>query len=128
MGYLVVSGGQVKCSMGTAPCSLSVIRPTVKAGGKPAANVMDYKPFVNMASFGMCNATANPQVISLTAAALGVHTPAPCIPNVVAPWSPGAKKVKLDKFKALDDGSKCNCLWSGSISVSSAGQTKVKVN
>jgi len=127
MAYLVCATAQLSCSMGTTPTALLVIRPKILVDHKPAANVMDYKPFVNIPTFGMCNATSNPMVIATTAAALGVHTPAPCVPNITSPWSPGASKVKCDKQAALHDSSKANCMWSGSISISSAGQSKVKV-
>ena len=127
MGYLVVAGATLQCSQGVAPCPLVVTRLSVKADMKPAGNVSDSKGITNIATFGMCNAKSNPAVIATTAAALGVHTPAPCVPALSGMWSPGAKKVKLAGQKALDDGSTLKCQWTGSISIKSAGQTKVKV-
>lgn len=127
MGFLTCKGAQLQCSMGTAPSSLTVIRPNIKAGGADAGNVSDFAPNVNVMPFGMCNSTTNPQVISATAAAQGVHTPMPCVPVTTAPWSPGATKVKIVGQAALDDGSTAMCTWNGSISIKSAGQTKVKV-
>ena len=126
MGFLLANTAQLSCSMGVAPSPLTVIRPNIKFGSQPAANIMDFAPMVNVKPFGMCNATANPMVIAATAAALGVHTPAPCMPNTVSPWKPGLPKIKVQKQPAVDDTCKLNCLWSGVISVTSAGQTKVK--
>ena len=126
MGFLVVATAQLQCTQGVAPCVLIAVR-TILATSKPAANVQDYKPFVNIPTFGMCNSTSNPAVIATTAAAQGVHTPAPCTPAITSPWSPGASKVKIDGQKALDDASTCKCTWNGTIKVNSAGQTKVKV-
>jgi hypothetical protein len=88
----------------------------------PAANIMDHKPMVNIMPFGMCTSPANPAVAAATAAALGVLTPMPCIPNTVAPWAPGAATVLLANMPALDDVSKLTCLWGGMISVAMAGQ------
>jgi hypothetical protein len=88
----------------------------------PAANIMDNKPMVNIMPFGMCTSPSNPTVAAATAAALGVLTPMPCIPNTVAPWAPGAATVLLANMPALDDTSKLTCLWGGMISVSMPGQ------
>jgi hypothetical protein len=126
MGLFLANTAQIRCSMGVAPAVLIVIRPTILFCNQPAANIMDYKPIANVPPFGMCNSTSNPAVIAATAAALGVHTPAPCVPNIVAPWAPGIPKVLVQKQPAVDDGCKLNCLWAGVITVSSAGQTKVK--
>lgn len=127
MPKLVVNTAQLQCSMGTSPCPLMVLRPLIKACNQPAANIQDFKPMVNVASFGMCNSTTNPQVIALTAAAQGVHTPAPCVPVITGPWSPGATKVKIESQPALTDSSTCRCAWNGTVKVNSAGQTKVDV-
>ncbi len=127
MPVLVVGGATLSCSMGTTPGSLSVVRPKVSACGKPAANTRDHAGGANVASFGMCNASANPAVAAATAAALGVHTPAACTPATSSPWSPGASKVTLDGAPALHDGCRLQCQWTGVISVTNAGQVKVTV-
>ena len=126
MGFLVANTAQLQCSMGVAPSAMIVLRPNILLANQPAANILDHVPMTNILPFGMCNATANPAVIAATAAALGVHTPAPCVPNTVAPWAPGVPKVLVAKSPAVDTTCKLNCLWSGVISVNSAGQTKVK--
>ena len=77
---------------------------------------------MNILPFGMCTLTANPAVAALTAAALGVLTPAPCIPATAAPWMPGNPKVLVDNFPTLTSESTCLCSYGGVISVAFAGQ------
>lgn len=129
MAQQVVTGAQLTCNQGVAPSVLAVL-PTsmVNANNVPAANIQDYIPMVNIMTFGMCNSTSNPEVIAATAAALGVHTPAPCIPATASPWSPGSSTIKLGNQPALDDSSTCDCTYSGTISISSAGQTSVAID
>jgi len=114
--------------MGTGPAVLTVL-PVKKVNvcSQPAATTMDHKPIVNVPTFVMCNAKANPAVIAATAAALGTPTAAPCVPNTTSPWSPGCATVKVKNENALNDSSKLTCMWGGSISISSAGQTKVTI-
>jgi hypothetical protein len=119
----VCMGAMLQCTFGVAPSSLVVLPVNrVMTSFVPAANIMDHKPMVNIMPFGMCTSPANPTVASATAAALGVLTPMPCIPNTVAPWAPGAANVLLANMPALDDTSKLTCLWGGMISVSMPGQ------
>ncbi len=131
MGFQVVKTAMIECSKSfppKVPGTLLVIRPLVTAGGLDAATVMDFAPMMNIASFGMCSAKANPTVIAATAAAMGASVPGACIPMITGPWSPGAKKVKVMKLAALDDASTCKCAYDGAtIKVVSAGQTIVKV-
>ena len=128
MGQQVVMGAMLQCNQGLAPCTLVVLPANlVDANYVPAANIQDMVPMLNIPTFGMCNSTSNPMVIALTAAALGVHTPAPCIPAIVGPWSPGASNVQLANQPTLDNSSKCNCMWSGQISIQNAGQQTVEV-
>ena len=126
MGKLVVMGAQTQCTMGMAPGTLMVL-PINKVTGTdvPAANIQDYKPMVNIMPFGMCQSPANPVVAAATAAAMGVLTPMPCIPMTTAPWTPGATKTKIGNQPALTDSCTCMCNWSGSISITNAGQTKI---
>jgi hypothetical protein len=128
MGKLVVKGALMSCSFGTGPGSLTVTRPNITAGGSDAANIQDFAPSTNIPKFVMCNATMNPDVIKNTAAANGVHTPAPCSPATTMPWKPGAKKVLITNQPALDDASTLSCQWQGVISITSAGQVTVDVS
>jgi hypothetical protein len=124
MPKLVVSGAMLKCSEGMSPSTLTVL-PVSPAGATqmPVATVLDNKPMVNIAPFGMCKTQSNPQVASATSAANGVLTPQPCIPVVSAPWSPGSTKTTLREQKALTDDSTCTCQWTGTIEITSAGST-----
>lgn len=127
MGQQVVMGGLMSCSFGVAPSSLVVTQATVMASKMPAANIMDYMPISNIPPFGMCSSIANPTVATATAAASGVLTPMPCIPNVVAPWAPGSPTVMVRKMPALNNSSKAACLWGGVISITFGGQATVNV-
>ena len=112
----VCMGAMLQCTFGVAPSTLMVLPVNrVMTSFVPAANIMDNKPMVNIMPFGMCTSPANPTVAAATAAALGVLTPMPCIPNTVAPWAPGAATVLLANMPALDDTSKLTCLWGGMI-------------
>jgi Domain of unknown function (DUF4280) len=128
MGFQVVAGALLQCSFGAAPSSLSVLPANcTNAGGPPAANIMDYAPMVNIMPFGMCSSLANPTVASATAAALGVLTPMPCIPNTVAPWAPGSPTVMIANMPALNDSSTCMCAWAGVIKINMAGEFTVQI-
>jgi len=124
MSKLVVNGAKLKCSEGLAPSALTVLPVgPASADTQPAATVMDNKPMVNIAPFGMCKTQANPQVAAATAAAMGVLTPMPCVPVITAPWSPGSSLATIDDQKALTDDSKCTCTWTGSIEITDPGST-----
>lgn len=124
MPKLVVNGAKLKCSQGAAPSTLTVLPANgSNADDQPAATIMDHVPMVNVAPFGMCQTTANPQVAAATSAAMGVLTPQPCIPVLPSPWSPGAGVVTVQELKALSDDSKCNCAWTGIIEITDPGTT-----
>ena len=127
MGQMVASGAMMMCTMGVAPSTLNVLPANKVMAGAPAANIMDYKPMMNIAPFGMCTTPSNPTVAAATAAALGVLTPMPCIPNVVAPWMPGVSAVMLAGMPALDNSCKCMCIWGGQIAISQPGTTTQNV-
>lgn len=115
-------GAVMKCSMGMAPSSLLPTPKPIVTSNMVAANIMDHAPLVNILPFGMCKSLANPMVAGATAAASGVLTPMPCIPNTPAPWIPGAPTVLVANFPALDDTCKLMCMWAGVIEFSNAGQ------
>lgn len=128
MALQTVSTAQLQCSFGAAPSTLNVL-PTNRelCESKPAANIMDHQPMVNIMPFGVCSSLANPQVAAATTAALGVLTPQPCIPVTVTPWTPGAPTVLIASMPALNSTSKCNCLWAGLISIVNPGQATVTI-
>ncbi|MHC4166683.1 MAG: DUF4280 domain-containing protein, partial [Planctomycetota bacterium] len=63
MAKQVVASAMMQCSFGAAPSALIVL-PTnrVMVEGRPAANIMDHKPVVNIPTFGMCTTQSNPAV------------------------------------------------------------------
>lgn len=128
MGFCVCAGAMCSCSFGAAPSALVVMPENrVLAGNVPMATVMDHVPLKNILPFGMCSSIANPQVAAATAAALGVLTPMPCIPAVIAPWVPGAPTVLLANKPALNVGSKAICMWGGVIQITNPGNRNVIV-
>jgi hypothetical protein len=128
MGFLVCNGATLQCGFGAAPGTLTVLPDKkVMVSSRPAAHIMDNKPMVNIAPFGMCTCPANPAVAAATAAAMGVLTPQPCIPVITAPWAPGAPTVLLAGQPALNNNSKLMCQWGGVIRVSVPGQTGTTV-
>lgn len=127
MGLLVVNGAMLKCSFGTAPSSMMVMPACQVLSPTPAATIMDNVPMMNIMPFAMCTSLSNPQVAAATAAALGVLTPMPCIPNTVAPWAPGSPTVLLGGKPALNDSCILTCMWGGAIQVTYAGQATVMV-
>lgn len=128
MGRAVATGAMLSCSFGVAPGTLSVLPANrVTADGVPMANVMDHKPNVNIAPFGMCQSLANPQVAAATSAAQGVLTPQPCVPATVSPWAPGSPTVHVAGMPALNDSCTCNCMWAGVITITNPGTVKVQV-
>jgi hypothetical protein len=128
MPQQVCMGAMMMCTFGAAPSSL-VVLPTNKVltGEVPDANIMDHIPMTNIMPFGMCMSPANPVVAAATAAALGVLTPMPCIPNTPAPWVPGAATVLLANMPTLDNVSQLMCTWGGVITFTTAGEETVMV-
>src|SRR5713226_6781600 len=128
MPQQVVMGAMMTCSFGMAPSSLVVLPVNkVMSSNMPAANIMDYKPMVNIMPFGMCMSPANPVVAAATAAALGVLTPMPCIPNTVAPWTPGVPTVLIGGMPAVDNSCTLMCMWAGVIQVGTPAQVTTEV-
>jgi len=122
MPQQVNMGAMMACSFGSAPASLIVLPVNrTNAEGPPAANIMDFKPIVNIPTFTMCSAPTNPAVI----AALG--SPVPCVPVIPAPWAPGSPTVMIGKQPALNNTSKCMCSWAGVITITKAGTAKTNV-
>lgn len=123
MPSYVTTSATLQCTFGMAPTKLVVLPDKrVMLAGKPMASIMDYKPLVNIPSFGMCTSLANPTVASATAAAQGVLTPMPCIPAVVAPWTGAKPDYLIGNQPALLNTDTCMCMWAGSISIVSDGQ------
>lgn len=110
------------CTFGAAPSVFSATPKTVKTNMMDAGNILDFMPMENIKPFGMCTSPSNPTVAAATAAALGVLTPQPCIPDIITPWTPGAPGVNATGAPALDDTSELICMWGGVIKVDFPGQ------
>ena len=114
MGNPAVMTAMCMCSFGAAPATLSVTsQQTVMIGGQLAATFMDN----NFPTCGMCSNPANPQVAAATAAAAGVLTPMPCVPNILAPWTPGCPTVMVCNKLLLNNSSKLMCSYGGLIQI-----------
>jgi hypothetical protein len=127
MPLQVCMGATLQCSFGAAPSTLAVLPKNRTLTQTPDANIMDNVPLVNIMPFGMCSSPSNPAVIAATAAALGVFTPAPCVPVIPAPWIPGAPTVLIANMPALDNNCKLMCAWAGVIQITNAGQATVEI-
>ena len=128
MPLQVVNSAQLMCTMGMAPSVLTVLPANrVLSGNMPAANIMDHIPMVNIMPFGMCISPANPTVAAATAAAMGVLTPMPCVPNTPSPWVPGSPTVLIGGMPALNNTSQCMCMWAGVITVVQPGQMQEQI-
>ncbi|MDR0516491.1 MAG: DUF4280 domain-containing protein, partial [Fibromonadaceae bacterium] len=127
MAYYVCKGAKLKCSMGSEQSELEVVHmeKPVLLCGKPMANIMDYKPMVNIKPFGQCKSLANPVVAAATAANYGRLQEMPCIPNT-SPWIPGKPNLLVKGQPALMDNCKCMCMWASPIGITDAGQSTVK--
>lgn len=125
-GPTVSMGAITKCMFGMAPSPLAVLPMSMTlADFMPAANIMAMIPMVNVMPYAMCTSPANPMVIAMTAAALGVPTPAPCIPMTVAPWIPTAPNVMLGGLPVVTMDSMTVCAWAGMINVLFPGEVNV---
>jgi len=122
-------GAKMMCTMGMAPSQLAVLPPpkNTMTNQMPDANIMDHIPMVNIMPFGMCISPENPTVAAATAAAFGVLTPMPCVPNTPAPWIAGAPTVILGNAPALDNISTLMCTWTGVITFIDAGEVTVNI-
>ncbi|HML35987.1 MAG TPA: DUF4280 domain-containing protein [Bacillota bacterium] len=127
MGMCVCGGAMLKCAFGAAPSTFMVTPQNQVMSSMPIATIMDNKPMVNILPFGMCQSMANPQVAAATAAALGVLTPMPCIPNTTAPWTPGSATVMIGNFPALNNSSTLMCMWGGVIQINNPGQQTIQI-
>ena len=128
MALCACASGVLQCSFGMAPSNFMVLPDKrILTEGKPAANITDNKPLVNILPFGMCQSLANPTVAAATAAAFGVLTPMPCIPVTTALWILGSPTVQIGGSPALNANCKLMCNWGGVIQFTTPGSLKVMV-
>ena len=120
----VCSGATMKCSMGTSQAKLTVLPSrTVCLTGQPMANISDHLSMVNLSPFGRCRSLGFPATASATAANHGSLTPMPCMHNTPFPWMGGKNDYIVKGNPALLKSSTCQCMWGGTISLVSDGQT-----
>ena len=125
MGICVCMGANLQCSFGAAPSTLIVnSQTTVLVASKPAATIMDCRPMGNIPPFGMCSCPANPATVKPPPV---MFAPAPCVPVITAPWTPGSPTVLLGGSPALNNSSKLMCAWGGVISVLNPGQFQTSI-
>ena len=115
----------MQCSFGMAPASLIAnSQLTIMVASKPIATIMDNKPMANIPPFGMCTCAANPATVKPPPV---MYAPAPCVPVIVGPWTPGSPTVMAGNYPALNNNSKLMCAWGGVISIVSPGQFQTMV-
>jgi len=126
MPKAVTSVALTKCSYGLAPSVLNVLPISgCSAGFMPLADINTMIPIVNILPFGLCNSPLNATIIAAQAATPPfkppppVTLPMPCMPIPLGPWSPGSK-VTVNGTPLLTDGCKCNCVWGGSIEITTS--------
>ena len=125
MGICVCMGANLQCSFGAAPSTLIVnSQTTVLVASKPAATIMDCTPMGTIPPFGMCSCPANPATVKPPPV---MFAPAPCVPVITAPWTPGSPTVLLGGSPALNNSSKLMCAWGGVISVLNPGQFQTSI-
>ena len=124
MSQLVTNTATCQCTFGIAPAPLIATSAiTTLALGQPAATIMD----LPKVPFGMCTCVSNPAVAAATAAAMGVLTPMPCTPLVMAPWVPGSPTVLIGNIPALNSTSKAMCTFGGVIQIAVTPAVTVQV-
>ena len=118
------TGTMLSCTMSLTPTAF-IANPLPGApminGAVPAATI-DQVLLTNIPTFGMCNSPTNPAVVAATTAALGVPTPAPCVPMPTPPgWAPPSLVAKVNMIPLATVASKCICALGGLISVAVPG-------
>ena len=127
MPHYVCKGAQLKCSMGDSQSKLNILPGKMGCfGGEDMANIMDFKPMINIQPFGQCKSLANPTVAAATASNLGKLQPMPCIPNTTTPWMNGKTNVNANGFPVLMKNAKLICLWAGSIEITDENNTNIQ--
>lgn len=117
MGLCVCKGAKIKCSMGEKEVELAALPVPIKYEGNELISVLNFIPYLNIPSLGKCKSPANPMVIA------NKMMPNTCVPMTIAPWSPGAKKLKvLGGTAALMEKDTNMCMWAGKVEITDPGQ------
>jgi hypothetical protein len=126
MPPIVCMGATGQCSFGATISIMIMPKNRVMTNNMPAGTMMDNIPMANLVPAGVCTSMANPAVAAATALALGVLTPQPCVPVVVAPWAPSCTRVMFNNMPAINSTSMAMCNWGGVITVTYPGQVRVQ--
>lgn len=110
----VVDGAVLTCSLADAQNLGSLVVPSVRKCRKGTQGIGIISD-TNVTSMGVCT------IIS------GGNS-GPCVPAPMGNWSPGASKVKCEGVAVLKEADTLSCSVGGTISIHSAGQTKVQVS
>lgn len=146
MSNPIVNGSLIKCSMA---CSLPpgvpvpqapsyppgipgnlVVSPAnkVMSGNQPIATIMDNQilPF-QLSCMSQSNPTVQSASKTATIAAGGtpMFVPAPCVPTITSPWSPGCQNCMIANKNLLNSTSKLECSMGGTIEIVSTSAMKV---
>jgi hypothetical protein len=89
------------------------------------ATIMDFKPQVNIAPFGMCSSMADPRLRRDSICRTGVLTSA-VYPGAGCAVVAGAATMNLGGIPVLTDPSTCQCTWAGQISIVTPGQQTIR--
>lgn len=115
MGFAVVMGAQCMCTMGAAPSQLSILPSKVSINNKPAANILDIKPGVNIPIFGTCTSKVTPA------------GPGPCTPMSAGTWTPGKPNILINGKPSINNSSKLMCAFGGVVSILYSGTTNTMI-
>lgn len=107
----VVDGATLKCSLGTSPSKLKVVRPGMLIMGKREANVMDSEPIKNVIPFGKCKCS-------------GCASIKACKPETSGPWQQVVPPVVGRSQVSLLQPAILKCGHGGVISIVNPGQQK----
>jgi hypothetical protein len=117
---IVTAGAELLCTFGSLPSRLAVERREEDGYVHSTATVQDFEPGINIGSFGLCSSMKNPDVADASERD-GTVVPGPCVPVVERPWVPGEPLRQVDGHAVLTLGSTCECRWSGTITIRTAG-------
>ncbi len=122
MSEVVVFGGMCKCLFGKISSPIIVLPKSMvfTSSMMPVADIMQFMPIVNIPTFGMCQSPANPAVV------MAAGMPVPCVPLIVSPWIPTKPNVLVKGIPILLKNSMTFCAYAGLITISNAGQFKIK--
>ncbi len=149
----IVHGAETSCSCGLRNSHVVVpLSHGVFIHDIAQLNIFDYKPYVNIQTFGGCTSPENPSVQAAAAAAAKAVNSKPkgffekvvsffcgssdeaaddsfvsqcagvCTPIILAPWDNGKETVRLAGFKPLLSTGTLTCLYAGAIKLESTGQ------